>query len=102
MQEARRYGTVFDVKTVGLYEVDSRIYYIDQTVVVIDNPDNLIPTIIVRKNIDGCDIITKDMLMMKVRKIVKDLGMKLVGEPYYRSDGLWSQELEVKDGEGKR
>lgn len=80
--------------TVGLYEVDSRMYYIDEYIVILDNPSNGIPTLVVRHPVkprsEGASM---HLLEMKMRRAMKEVGMVAVGEQYTRPDGLICQEL---------
>ena len=79
--------------TVGLYTRDSRMYYIDEFIAILDNPFNGAPTLVVRHQ---CPLIE-----MKMKQAMKEVGMEPVGEQYTRPDGLICQELK-EVGDGKR
>lgn len=73
---------------VGLFNQDTRIYYVDKEYVVIDNPtDNFAPTIVHRT--EG------DPNPERVKTILALLGMMLDGEAFSRSDGLWCHKLKL-------
>lgn len=79
------------MKTVGLFEEDTQLYYVDYNFVVVDNPyDGRKPVIIMRH--------IGDPNMKHVYTILKRVGMELVGQAVRREDGLWLQEVkEVSD-----
>ena len=72
--------------SVGLFDKDSRLHYVDVGYVVVDNPqDNLTPTIVKRDHGEPSE--------KEVMEILNRLNMLKFGEPFYRSDGLWCQKL---------
>ena len=80
------------LKTVGLFEEDTLIYYIDKDVVVANNPYNGgHPTVFMLK--------PGPPVQEAVHKALKTVKMALTGEPQWRKDGLWYQEVkEASDG----
>jgi len=72
--------------SVGLFDKDSRLHYVDEKYAVVDNPqDNQCPTIIKRTH--------GDPEVKEVENILNKLDMDLDGESFYRSDGLWCHKL---------
>lgn len=74
--------------TVGLFEKDSRMYYIDEHVAILDNPFTHIPTAVIRRPLTD-----KTLAKSLMSKALRDVGMEPVGEPFYRADGLLCQSL---------
>ena len=78
------------MKTVGLFEQDTHIYYTDTNFVVLENPYNGGRPIIVMRHPGIPD-------MTVVYDILERVNMVLIGEPIIREDNLWYQEVkEVK------
>lgn len=78
------------MKTVGLYPEDTRIYYVSIDFVVMNNPYNgNKPTIIMRH--PG----SPDMEVLQ--RLLDKLGFELVGQPWFREDGLWCCEVKEVD-----
>jgi len=68
--------------TVGLYNKDARIYYVDPDYAVLDDPtENGTPTLIKRK---GGPLDNE-----AVSKILTIVGMSVREQPRRREDGLW-------------
>jgi len=74
--------------SVGLFGLDSRIYYVDEEYAVLDNPcDNFTPTIVKRK---GGEFNSKE-----VKRIIHELKLEFDGDPFYRPDGLMCNKLKA-------
>ena len=73
---------------VGLFDKDTRLHYVDENYVVLDNPtDNFTPTIVHRKK--------GDPNFERINQITSSLNMGLDGESFLRSDGLWCNKLKL-------
>ena len=74
--------------SVGLFDTDTHIHYVDMNYAVVDNPNNNgIPTIVKRT--------WGNTEPKEVNDILQRLNILKIGEPFYRSDGLWCQKLEL-------
>lgn len=72
----------------GLFDRDSRLYYVDKTYAVMDNPyDSFNPTIVMR--------VHGEPNSAEMLKILSILNMTFDGDPFYRSDGLWCSKLKL-------
>lgn len=91
--------------SVGLFALDSRIYYLDADYAVLDNPyDGCCPTIVKRTH---GTFDTKE-----VKRILSELKLELDGDSFHRSDGLicnklkeserWKKELERRQSRSNR
>lgn len=79
--------------TVGLFNKDSQIYFINRRFAVINNPHNgNVPTLIKRSQGEPLE---SDWI--KIHSILKSINMELKGDSFKREDGLWCSEL--KGGE---
>lgn len=78
------------MKTVGLFDKDSRIHYIDLDFVVINNPYNGGEPVIIMRHAGEPNL--KD-----IELVLNKLNMKLVGEANYREDGLWYHQVKAKE-----
>jgi hypothetical protein len=85
--------------TVGLFNKDSRIYFVNSHYVIMENPYNgRIPTLV--KRIVGAP---DEEDWLEINKALALVDMKLVGKPYTREDNLWCHEVkEVGDGDERR
>ena len=80
---------------VGLFDVDSHIYFVNSKYVVMDNPlDNNI-LMLVRRGWESAN-------EKEVIKILNRLNMLKFGEPFYRSDGLWCQKLQPNGAKNEK
>ena len=78
------------VKTVGLFDEDARIYYVDHDFVVINNLYNGDRPIIIMRHLGTPS-------PERIEYILKEVNMKIVGKPFTRDDGLWTCEVVEKE-----
>jgi hypothetical protein len=82
-----------DIKTVGLFEKDVRIHYIDLEFVVVNNPHNGNSPVILMRHLGEP---SADQYAA-IASVLNKLNMMLVGQPSYREDGLWYQQVREKE-----
>jgi len=73
-----------NAKTVGLSEVDSRLYFINNRIVIMKDPESGIPTIVKRQPGPPTD---EDW--NEINKALALCSMELSGDGLHRKDGLW-------------
>ncbi len=80
--------------TVGLFERDTFLHYIDYEFVVLNNPYNGGKPVIVMRTLGNPNL-------DKVKEVLRKIHFELVGEPSRRSDGLWYQEVKETGDESR-
>lgn len=78
--------------TVGLYDEDTRIYYMDERFVVLDPPGMHNTPLLIKRTIGK-------PTHKEVLDILRKVKMHPIGEGSFRSDGLWCQFLKEKSNE---
>lgn len=83
------------MKTVGLIDKDTHLYFINSEFVIMDDPCNgNTPTIVKRHKGEPTEEEWK-----KIKSALALVEMKLIGEAFTREDGLWCHRTkEVSDG----
>lgn len=77
--------------TVGLYDQDSQIHYIDQKVAILVNPYDGKLMIVARQEMP------LEVRIRAIKEALKTSNMRLKGTPYFReNDGLWCCEVRRK------
>lgn len=79
------------MKTVGLFDTDTRIYYVDIDFVVVNNPYNGGKPVIVMRHLGVPN-------PRRILQVLKEVNMELVGQPFVRDDGLWCHEVKEREG----
>jgi len=82
------------MKTVGLNNKDSRLYFINKTIVIMDDPETGVPTIVKRQS----GLPTEED-WKEINKALALCSMQLLGNSRIRDDNLWIHEVkEARNG----
>lgn len=73
------------MKTVGLNDKDTRLYFVSKVFVIMDNPETCSPVVVLRSHIG----FPTDKEKKEIREGLKRCSMKLTGASTFRKDGLW-------------
>jgi hypothetical protein len=83
------------MKTVGLNDKDTRLYFVNKAIVIIDDPELEVPVAVKR---DPGTPTEEDW--KEINKALALCSMELCGEQRWRRDGLWSHPVkEARNGQ---